>query len=125
MTLPPVNHEKRGRDNRLRSPAHLAFVRKRLCILWSRKECQGRVEAAHCRDIAPHGHAGAKPDDVWVVGMCRKHHRESEKNETAWGFDNEIDVRAACLEYALASPDARIKAAAAAIIAADKLEAAE
>jgi hypothetical protein len=116
MSLPPVNHEKRGRDNRLRSPQHLAFIRKRLCIAWERKECEGKVEAAHCRDIAPHGHGGGKPDDLWACGMCRRHHRESEKRETEWGIEMGLDVRALCLEYALASPDRRIKEAARAII---------
>ena len=110
--IPPVNRAKRGRDNRLRSPQHLAFVRTRLCIAWQHKDCVGRVQAAHCRDIAPHGHGGAKPDDLWVVGMCAKHHRESEKRERAWGEAMGIDVRAACLEYARASPDRRIKEAA-------------
>ena len=114
--IPPPNYEKRNRDNRLRSPTHLAWIRKRLCIAWERKDCEGRIEVAHCRDVAPNGHAGAKPDDVWCVGMCRKHHRESEKRESAWGAEMGIDMRAACLEYAAASPDRAIKEAAKALM---------
>lgn len=125
MTLPPPNHAKRNRDGQLRSPQHLAFVRKRLCIAFERKECEGRVEACHCRDIAPHGHGGGKPDDLWVVGMCRRHHRESEKREEAWGREMGLDVRALCLEYAIASPDRRIREAARLILAQDRALAAE
>ena len=44
--------------------------------------------------------------------MCRKHHRESEKNEHAWGYDNGVDVEAMCLEFATASPDRAIREAA-------------
>ncbi|MDE2097126.1 MAG: hypothetical protein KGL39_07760 [Patescibacteria group bacterium] len=108
--LPPPNYAKRGRDNRLRSPAHLAFVRKRLCIAWEHGNCYGRIEAAHCRDIAPNGHGGGKPDDCWVISVCTKHHRESEKRERAWGAEYSIDVAAACIEYAAASPDRAVRA---------------
>ena len=121
MTLPPRNFAKRGRDNRLRSPQHLAFIRKRLCIAWERKECEGKVEACHARDVAPHGHGGGKPDDCWVVGMCRKHHRESEKREEAWGREVGISVRSLCIEYALASPDKRIREAARAWLEANRV----
>ncbi len=122
MTIPPPNYAKRGRDNRLRSPSHLAWVRKRLCIAWRSGDlCEGRIEAAHCRDVAPRGHSGAKPDDLWCVSMCQKHHRQSEKRERAWGEEMGIDVRTMCLEYAMASPDARIRTAAALFIATEKM----
>lgn len=115
MTLPPFNHEKRGRDARLRSSKHLAFVRRHLCIAWERRECEGKIEACHVRDVAPLGHGGAKPDDTYTVSMCRRHHRESEKREGAWGAEMGIDVLALALEFAGKSPDPAIKAAAMAL----------
>jgi hypothetical protein len=117
MMLPPRNYEKRGRDGRLRSAKHLAAVRKYLCIAYERKECEGPVEACHVRDVAPLGHGGAKPDDTYVVSMCRKHHRESEKREGAWGREMGLDVLALALEFASKSPDPAIRAAAMAFLA--------
>ena len=112
MILPPRNFAKRGRDNRLRSPSHLAFVRKHLCVLWETGDCHGKVEACHARDVAPLGHGGAKPDDTYTFSACSRHHRESEKREGAWGWEHGIDVLALCLEFASKSPDAAIRAAA-------------
>ena len=112
MTLPPRNYEKRGRDGRLRSPKHLAFVRKHLCINWARKDCAGKVQAAHVRDVAPLGHGGAKPSDQYTVSLCAKCHRASEKREGAWGNEMGLDVLALALEFAAASPDRAIREAA-------------
>jgi hypothetical protein len=126
MTIPPPNPDRRrGRDKGLRSPTHRKFVPRRLCIAWERKECDGPIDCCHARDIAPRGHGGGKPDDTWCVPMCRRHHRESEKRELAWGAEMGIDVRAACLEMALASRDKRIVEAAKAIIASEKAHAAD
>lgn len=112
MTLPPRNFMKKGRDNRLRSPLHRKFVGQHLCVAHASGDCAGKIDCCHCRDIAPNGHGGAKPDDLWCVSLCRYHHRLSEKNEEAWGRANGIDFRALCLEFALASPDKRINEAA-------------
>ena len=112
MTLPPRNFEKRGRDGRLRSPKHLAFVRQHLCVAFERGWCEGKSEAAHVRDVAPLGHGGAKPDDTFTVSMCRRHHRESEKREGAWGKEMGLDVLALALEFAAKSPDRAIREAA-------------
>jgi hypothetical protein len=112
VTLPPRNFTKSNRDGRLRSPSHLAAVRKFLCIAFERKECEGKIEACHVRDVAPLGHGGAKPDDTFVVAMCRRHHRESEKREGAWGREMGLDVLALALEFASQSPDRLIREAA-------------
>jgi hypothetical protein len=109
VTLPPRSFTKKGRDGRLRSPAHRKFVAQHLCILWDRKDCARRVDCCHARDVAPRGHGGGKPDDIYCVAMCRKHHRESEKREIAWGVANGISVLALCYEFALASPDRVIR----------------
>ena len=108
--LPPRNNDySNGRDKGLRSQVHRRFVRSRLCVAWHLGGCFGPVEAAHCRDIAPRGHGGSKPDDVWTVSMCRKHHQEAEKRELDWSAETGIDVRAMCLEFAAASPDRAIR----------------
>jgi hypothetical protein len=87
-------------------------VRKRLCIAWHLGICEGKIEAAHVRDVAPLGHGGAKPDDTYTVSMCRRHHRESEKREGAWGREMGLDVLALALEFAAASPDKAVREAA-------------
>lgn len=115
MTLPPRSFAKRNRDGRLRSPAHLAFVRKHLCIAWASRSaglCEGKIEACHVRDVAPLGHGGAKPDDTYTVSMCRYHHQMSEKREGQWGQSHNLDVLALALEFAAASPDKAIREAA-------------
>jgi len=115
VTLPPRNYEKKGRDGRLRSAPHRKFVGQHLCIAHARGDCAGRVDCCHARDVAPRGHGGGKPDDVFCVSLCRHHHRESEKREEAWGRENGIDVLALCLEFAAASPDKAIREAAKAL----------
>lgn len=115
MTLPPRNFAKRGRDGRLRSPQHLAFVRSHLCVahdtLWP-TPCYGKISAAHLRDLAPLGHGGPKPSDNWCVSMCLRHHRESEKREQAWQAERRLDLMALALEFAAKSPDPRVREAA-------------
>lgn len=48
--------------------------------------------------------------------MCRRHHRESEKREEAWGKEIGLDVLALAIEFASHSPDPAIKAAAKAFL---------
>ena len=114
--MTPRNYEKNGRDHgkgeRLRSAKHRAWVRQHLCLAWARRECQGAVEAAHCRDVAPAGHGGSRPGDEWCAPMCRRHHAEAEKRERAWGLEMGIDVAAECADFASKSPDKAIREAA-------------
>lgn len=103
--LPPRNLGKRGSDRRIRSAKHRAFVRTHLCIAFARLECEGKVECCHVKDVALEQCGSVKPGDLFTVSMCRRHHRESEKNEAAWGADMGIDVLAVALEFASKSPD--------------------
>lgn len=115
MTLPPMNYESRGGRSAVRSKKHRDFVKKHLCILFERKDCSGPVDVAHCRDVVEfneRGGMGAKPSDVFTVSLCRKHHREAEKRERAFGAEYGIDMRAKCLEFATVSPDKAIRDAA-------------
>ena len=113
MTLPPrTNWGKKGRDGRLRSPRHIEFVRQHQCILHTSGKCWGKIQVCHARDVAPRGHGGGKPDDTFTFSACQHHHRESEKREEEFGRHHGIDVLAICIEFAEASPDAAIRAAA-------------
>jgi hypothetical protein len=113
--IPPPNYAKRSRDLRLRSPDHLRYIRQRLCVLWAHKDCEGKVEACHLRGLAPEKGMGNKPSDLWTVGMCRKHHRESQDREREFQERYNIDLVNIALEYAEQSRDKRVKAAAEAI----------
>lgn len=59
----------------IRSPGHLAWIRQFTCTLWSREECEGRIEAAHVR-LGAHAGMGQKPGDDRTVSLCAKHHAE-------------------------------------------------
>lgn len=113
--IPPANFSKRNRDGRLHSPMHLRFIRQRLCCVWYRQECQGRVEASHLRQLAPEYGMGTKPSDLWCVGACRAHHREMESRDDKFAKEYDIDLIGLALDYAEKSPDKRVKAAASAI----------
>lgn len=113
--IPPPNFHKRNRDLRLHSPAHLRFIRQRLCAIYFRNECEGKVEACHLRDLSPEKGMGARPSDLFTVGMCRRHHRESEKREREFQAEYDIDLLELALDYGEKSPDKRVKAAAEAI----------
>ncbi len=107
--IPPRNYEKRSRDGRLRSPKHRAFIRSRLCILFDRGGCEGKVECCHARSVSPEIGMGMRPSDIWCFGACRKHHRESESREIEFGKEHGLDLRLICLEYAAQSPDHAVK----------------
>ena len=115
MTLPPPNFHKRNRDLRLHSPQHLAFIRKRLCAVFFQHDCEGKVEACHLRELSPEKGMGARPSDLFTVGMCRRHHRESEKRERDFQAEHGVDLLSMALDYGEASPDKRVKTAATAI----------
>ena len=113
MTLPPrLGYVKKGRDGKLRSPVHLEFVRRHLCVLYLLNDCYGKIEACHARDVAPRGHGGGKPDDCFVFSACQKHHKASEKREVAFGEQYGINILDICLEFAAASPVRLIREAA-------------
>lgn len=111
--LPPRNYAPRNRSDRLRSPTHQKFIRQHLCVAWERKECVGKVECCHARDLVPyHERHGAKPSDQWTYPACRVHHGQAEKREEAFGHEYGLDMRAICLGLAAQSPDKAIREAA-------------
>lgn len=81
----PSVDRKRPRE---RSSAHLAFIRTLPCVVCGSHR---DVEAAHIRMPSPaHGKRSTgiarKPDDRWVLSLCRLHHEEQHLtgNETAY-----------------------------------------
>jgi hypothetical protein len=66
------------REPRTHREKHLAFVRGLPCVV-----CQNNIEteAAHVRMQCQRAGKrsvgkGEKPDDIWVVPLCGKHHRD-------------------------------------------------
>lgn len=83
------------KQGRLVDTGHLAFVRRLPCTVCS---TEGGVDAAHIRfgDLErgkkPAG-MGMKPDDKWVVPLCRECHRTQHgQNEKAFWAKCGIDV---------------------------------
>jgi hypothetical protein len=74
------------RQPRIEEPAYLAFVRKLPCLICQRPGS----DPAHLRTAArQYGKRqtgmGEKPDDKWVLPLCRHHHDEQHsRNELAW-----------------------------------------
>lgn len=70
--------------------------------------CSGKIEAAHVRySDAAYGKRNpglqCKPDDVWSLPLCRRHHREGPKaqhgnRERDWWLSAGYDALALCLE---------------------------
>lgn len=83
----------------IRSPGHLAWVRKRDCA------CRGvgfydcnlgdnnRVEAAHVR-TGTDGGTSIKPSDCWVIPLCAAHHRQQHQiGESAFEKQYNINMK--------------------------------
>ena len=75
------------RQPRIEDPAYLAFVRTLPCLICRRP---GPNDPAHLRSAArQYGKRltgmGEKPDDKWVLPLCRHHHNEQHRrNELQW-----------------------------------------
>lgn len=75
------------RQPRIEDPAHLAFVRTLPCTVCSRP---GPNDPAHLRAAARqygkrHTGMAEKPDDKWVLPLCRTHHdAQHRENELGW-----------------------------------------
>ena len=76
------------RQPRIEDPAYLAYVRQLPCTICQRP---GRSDPAHIRSAArQYGKRqtglGEKPDDKWVLPLCRQHHDEQHRrgDELAW-----------------------------------------
>lgn len=107
------------KQGRITDTAHLAFVRRLPCTVCC---AEGGVDAAHIRfgDLArdkPPAGMGMKPDDKWVLPMCRECHRtQHQQNERAFWAKCGIDALelAECL-YECTGDEAKARALIAAL----------
>lgn len=104
MTLPPLLRKPKTRtDGRVRSPKHLAWVRRHACCV---PGCTATdIEAAHVRTLTDGG-TGLKPGDNWAVSACAEHHRQQHAlGETSFARRHGIDLHELAEEFARRSPD--------------------
>lgn len=74
--LPPKLAKPKKADKRLRSPAHLKWVRSHHCSVPGCDRVP--IEAAHVR-TGTDGGMGMKPSDRWVISLCQHHHSEQHR----------------------------------------------
>jgi hypothetical protein len=98
----PERITKKRREQRIRCPGHLKWVRGFKCCV---PGCDRRpIEAAHVR-LGTNGGMGMKPDDTWVVSLCRDHHRrQHEMGERGFEIFHNVDLKAIAQEFAAKSP---------------------
>lgn len=75
------------RQPRQEDPAYLAYVRTLPCLVCGR---HGPCDPAHIRAAAPlygkrYTGKAEKPDDKWVLPLCRRHH-EAQHRESELGW---------------------------------------
>ena len=100
--LPPRLTKERKAHQRIRCPAHLAWVRGFACSI---PRCNGEpIEAAHVR-TGTDGGMGMKPGDQWVISLCASHHQtQHECGERWFEATYHIDMKALAQEFAAKSP---------------------
>ena len=108
MTLPRLLPRKRRRDNRVRCPAHLKWIRCHACCAFLTSwGCAGPIEAAHVRSET-NGGVALKPGDDNVISLCRFHHGEQHRvGEPEFERKYNIDMKALAREFAEKSPPLR------------------
>lgn len=96
-----IKPETMGREKRIRSPAHLSWVRDHECCV---SGCHNRpIEAAHIRS-GTDGGTGMKPGDDWAISLCSAHHREQHQvGEVRFAQKHNLDLLALAREFAAKS----------------------
>jgi hypothetical protein len=90
----------------IRSPGHLAWIRKRECAVAS-GACSGVTEAAHVR-TGTDGGTSLKPGDNWTLPLCSHHHRWQHNNgEASFEVFFKINMKAIAQAMWQASPHRR------------------
>lgn len=110
VRLPHRLPKRPKRDNRVRCPGHLAWLRGFECACGLKPAadettlCAGRTEAAHVR-TGTDGGTGLKPSDSWAIPLCTKHHREQHASgETTFARRYGLDMKEVAQELARRSP---------------------
>jgi len=96
IQLPPrIKSKKPRRDNRIRSAAHLKWIRGFACAV--RGCVQMPIEAAHVR-LGSNSGVGIKPDDSRTIPLCgglEGHHAEQHRiGERAFAEKYGLDLEA-------------------------------
>lgn len=102
---PRLRKSGREHDGK-RFPSHLAWLRKRPCLVEGRKGhiCKGRMEAAHVDSAGGKG-IGLKVADFHAVPLCSDAHALLHAHgQDTWQAYFEVDLIAAGKQYAAASP---------------------
>lgn len=114
IQLPPrIQTKKPRRDNRIRSAAHLAFVRTFGCCV---PGCAGRPVAAHHVRLGTDGAASIRPGDNWAISLCHDHHTAGgdavhRLGEESFAIKFALDLLALASEFWRRSPyRARVEA---------------
>lgn len=108
MTLPRMLPRKRKRDNRVRSRAHMNWVKRhRCCVPGCRAtEC----DPSHVSEGVPaedRGGQSLKPGDNWTWSLCRPHHREFDAGEEVFCAKYRVDAIERAREFWEKSPHRR------------------
>ena len=105
MNLIRMQPKKPRRTGRLRSPGHLAWVRKCCCAV---SQCYNLpVEAAHWR-LGAHAGVSQKPDDDRAIPLCGEHHKEAHRiGEETFAKKYKLDIAAILAELRRYSPPLR------------------
>jgi hypothetical protein len=102
----PRKRNSHKADDARRFPSHLAWLRKRPCLLEGRHghACEGRMEAAHVDHAGGKG-TGIKVADYHAVPLCTEAHRLLHAHgRLTWEKAFRVDLIEAAKEYAKASP---------------------
>ena len=91
-----------GMPERIRSAAHLKWVRQHGCIVAT---CSATDIHAHHVRIGSLSGVGHKPCDSLAVSLCNKHHAQLHQHgEVTFGRASGLDLQALAQEFASKSP---------------------
>ena len=97
-------------NTRIRSPAHLKWVRGHECAVKDKSDyyCYGKAQAAHVR-TGTDGALSIKPSDCYVIPLCCHHHGiQHTLGEAAFEREYQINMKKIAADLWKISP-ARIK----------------
>lgn len=117
MSLPPRRFGRRNAEGNgiIRSSVHRRWLKTFVCAVFNN---DGTCDERHAPDIAhvrtaTNGAMGRKPSDEWSVPLCRTHHRRAHQiGDRAFEIERGINLLEMAKEFARASRDPAIKAAA-------------
>lgn len=109
--IPPLRRKPKKKrfvkpGQRVRSPKHMAWVRKHECCAQGHA-CEGIIHAHHVKT------RGAGGGDEWCVSLCARHHRllhDTGRLEFISRYG--VDLYTLAREFAEKSPDPKIRDAA-------------